>query len=331
MTFETAAWAINGPILGSSLARRAVYASGAKQSGIVQSGDLKVTQLGVPGVGVQIAPGVGLVLNGYQATPNEAYVVSNPGVHTMTSGEMPAANVSAKSYLVCIVIGDPDFSQAGHPWMPSSGVPDGEESTFIYVRPTIIEVAAGATTAPAGYPALVLARIDVPANTTTITDAMITDLRTLSQPRNTSKLYISGNAWAALTRYVTTTAYADWGQAEFAPQIAIPSWATRADIVAQVDGIGIVDPSVNITGNVRFLIGPLGSAPTSYDLPVGGGAMRYGLSVGGSLDVSALAGTTQTLKLQAQRVTPAQTASSNQAFRLQSGSSVIFDVRFYEK
>jgi hypothetical protein len=105
-----------------------------------------VSELAVPGVGLLISPGVGLVLNDYQDDPNEVYVVSNPGSHTITALEMPAANPSAKHYIVAVVVGDPDFSQAGHPWMGSDDPPLGAESTFQYVRPTIIEVAAGATT-----------------------------------------------------------------------------------------------------------------------------------------------------------------------------------------
>ncbi len=92
MTFETSPSAIDGAMISSALLRRAQFAELSGAQGIVQKGDLKVSQLGTPGVGVQIAAGVGLVLNKYQTpTPNETYVVSNPGVHTVPSGEMPAS------------------------------------------------------------------------------------------------------------------------------------------------------------------------------------------------------------------------------------------------
>ena len=50
--------------------------------GVVKKNDLKVKQLATPGVGVLIEAGVGIVLNKYQTSPNESYVVSNPSTHT---------------------------------------------------------------------------------------------------------------------------------------------------------------------------------------------------------------------------------------------------------
>src|SRR5688500_10553754 len=126
MTFENTAWAINGALLGSSLARRAEYAAVGGAEGVVQKNDLKVTQLAVPGVGMLIEAGVGLVNNQYQTIPNETYVVSNPSTHTIPSASMPGASGSARSFLVTVVVGDKDFSQTGHPWMLATDPPLGQ-------------------------------------------------------------------------------------------------------------------------------------------------------------------------------------------------------------
>lgn len=331
MTFDNAAYATDGARISAALARRALYAE-ARDGGIVQTGDLKVTQLAVPGVGVLIAPGVGLVLNDYQTSPNEVYVASNPGVHTITAGEMPAANPSPKSYIVAVVIGDPEFSQVGHPWMGSDDPPVGEETTFQYVRPTIIEVAAGATTVPGSYPALSLARIDVPADTTTITDSMIHDLRALASPRQSQEIFTSPNGtWenASPVRIASGSTYADWGPAQYAPTVKVPAWATRAILVASINGVRLSDTSVSVSGNVRTQLGSVVGPVTSFDYSIGGGAIRDNLQTAGEYDVSGIAGTTVAMRVEGYQSGPV-TPTVNQRLSLQSGSQIIFDVRFFE-
>jgi len=332
MTFENAAYAIDGATISAALARRALYAE-ARDGGIVKSGDLKVSELAVPGVGLLISPGVGLVLNDYQDDPNEVYVVSNPGSHTITALEMPAANPSAKHYIVAVVVGDPDFSQAGHPWMGSDDPPLGAESTFQYVRPTIIEVAAGATTISGSYPALPLARLDIPADTTTITDAMITDLRHLASPRQSQEIFTSpNNTWtnASPVRIASGSVYADWGAVQFSPTVKVPSWATRAIVVASVNGVRLADTSANVSGAVRTQLGTVVGPITSFDYSTGGGAIRDNLQTAGEYDVSGIAGTTVALKVEGYENVPGS-PSTNQRLALQSGSQQIFDVRFFEE
>lgn len=331
MTFENTAWAIDGSLLSSSLARRAEFAAVSGAQGIVQRDDLKVSQLNVPGVGVQIAPGVGLVTNNYQDSPNETYVVSNPGVHTIPSVDMPAANPSAKSYIVAVVVGDPDFTQAGHPWMGSDDPPEGEEQTFQYVRVTLIEVSAGATTLPADYPAIPLARLDIPASTTTITNAMIVDLRKLARPRQEQTVLL-GAPWtnASPQRIPSATAFADWGATQYSPSVAVPSWAKRAIVIAKVNGVRLADSSVNIAGYIRAQLGTVSGPSIAFDMPVGSGAVRVNLESAGVYDVSAIAGTNAILRIEGYENVPAS-PTTNQRLALQSGTQMIFDIRFFEE
>lgn len=332
MTFDNAAWALNGPTTGAALARRAEYAV-ARQEGIVQKNDLKVTQLGTPGVGVLVADGTCLVLNNYQDEPNEMYVASNPGSHTIPSGEMPASNPSAKSYIVAVVIGDPDFSQTGHPWMGVDDPPVGEESTFQYVRPTIIEVSAGATSLSVDYPALPLARIDVPANTTTIIDSYITDLRALANPRQSQEIFVSpGGTWTTGSPvYIPSgSSYGDWGPAQYAPTVKVPSWATRAIVSARVNGVALADTSANVSGAIRAQLGSVVGPTTPFDIQVGGGAMRLNLEAAGTYNVASIAGTSVALRVEGYENVPAS-PTNNQKLRLIAGSQQIFDVRFFEE
>lgn len=335
MTFENTAWAIDGALLGSSLARRAEYAAVGGTHGVVQKNDLKVTQLAVPGVGLLIEPGVGLVNNDYQTIPNETYVVSNPSTHTIAAIDMPASNPAAKSYLMAIVIGDPDFSQTGHPWMGSTDPAPGTEQSFQYVRPTLIEVAPGATTLSVNYPALVLARIDIPANTTTIIDSYITDLRAMGQPRTSQDLFVSpGNSWVTATPvYIPSGAvFANWGATAFGPSVKVPSWASRAIIVTSVNGVRFSDDSSNIRGELRTKVGGVAGASSIFDFETGGGAgaRRINLQTAAEYDVSTIAGTTVALRLEGFQDAPGA-PTNNQRLRLQSGSQQIFDVRFFEE
>jgi len=333
MTFENAPSAIDGALLSSALVRRGQFAATNGTGGIVKKADLKVTELTTPGVGVKIASGVGLVLNKYQGSPNETYVVSNPGVHTIPSEDMPASNPSAKSYIVAIVVGDPDFSQTGHPWMGVSDPPSGEELTFEYVRPTLIEVSAGATTLSGAYPALPLARIDVPASTTTITDSMITDLRSLAQPRQSQEIFVSpGGTWTTGSPvYIPAgSTFGDWGPAQYSPSVKVPSWATRAIVSCRVNGVALQDTSANVSGSIRAQLGAVSGPTTPFDIQVGGGAMRLNLEAAGTYDVSGIAGTTAALRVEGYENVPAS-PTSNQKLRLIAGSQQIFDVRFFEE
>lgn len=334
MTFDAGAYAINGAEISAALARRALYAE-ARYGGVVKKGDLKVSQLAVPGVGVLISEGVGLVLNDYQDDPNETYVVSNPGTHTIPEIEMPAASPSAKSYILAVVVGDPDFDQAGHPWMGADDPAPGEETTFQYVRPTLIEVSAGATSLNASYPALPLARIDVPPNTTTITNTMITDLRHLASPRSEQTIQVSpADTWTnADPRYIGPDGdWRDWGVVDYAPWVTIPSWASRAIVVASVNGIRISDLSQNISGDVRVMLDEVPGNRTKYDFETqaNNGVVRENMQCASEYDVSAIAGQTVRLRVSARQNAPAS-PTWDQRPRLQAGSQMIFDVRFFEE
>lgn len=332
MTFDSAAWAINGPEIGASLARRALYAT-SRQSGVVQKDDLKVSPLAVPGVGILVGEGTGIVLNGYQDDPSEAYVVNNPGTHTVQAAEMPGANPSAQSYMVCVVVGDPDFDQSSHPWMVSP-VPAGEETTFQYVRVTLIPCAAGATTlGDTGYPYLALARLDIPANTTTVQASYIKELgiRKLAAPRQSQTMMV-GNVWTSADTDIIPSgaAYADWG-AKYKPTVSVPSWAKRAIVVANINGVRLTDPSKNVTGGVRTQLGAVTGPATNFDLPTStSGAQRLNLQTAGEYDVSSIAGTDAILRVEGFENAPAAPTAA-QKLTLQGGSQIVFDVRFFEE
>ena len=337
MTFENTAWAIDGALLGSSLARRAEYAAVGGAEGVVQKDDLKVTQLAVPGVGFLIGSGVGLLNNRYQDVPNETYVVSNPGAHTFPAVNMPAADASERYYLVVVAVGDPAFSQSGHPFMGSDDPPVGEEQSFDYVRPVLVQVDNGSVTElpDATYPHLVLARLTIPANTTTITNNEIDDLRHLARPRQSQEAFVSpGGTWTGGNpRYIPAgSGFADWGPQEYKPEVHVPEWATRAILLVHVNGVRFNDQSQNIKGRLRAQLGSVSGPQTifDYEASAGGGVQRDNLMCAGEYDVSGVAGQDVFLRVEGYQDTPGS-PSNGQRLRLQGGSQMIFDVRFFEE
>lgn len=326
MTLNTAAWAIDGATIDSSLARTEAYANSSGEEGIVQKGDLKVSPLDVPGNGLKISSGAALVLNRYQSTPDQMYVVTNPGSHTVPSASMPPSNVSVQTYIVAIAVGDTEFNNSGHPYMPAS-IPVEDQPDYEYVRPIVVlETAFNAR----NYPAVPLARLVVPANTTTITSGMLTDIRALARPR--TKLEMAHTAGPASTNPLNGAGGTP-GQYERWPNVGvitvtIPTWAVRAKVIGFVEGVKITKAG---TGGLKAYIETTGlgtsltnineSDPTS-------GPDRRSYNFGGEITLTdALRGTSQTFSVQA---TPNDTPSKG-FLEADQYSSVAIQIYFEEK
>lgn len=178
MTLSNTPLAIDGALTSSSLLRKGLKVA-IGSGGVFGANDYLVAPNSPAGQSLLIGGGLAAVPNGYQTTPDELYVVPNPSTHTVTSGDMPPSNPSLSYYLVCIVVGDPDYDQTGHPFMPSS-FDTSLATTFDYDRIVVLPCTSTTTTFEQlgkHYPGLALARLAVPATTTTITSGMITDLR----------------------------------------------------------------------------------------------------------------------------------------------------------
>lgn len=330
MTFYNAPWALDGATISSALARRAQYAAMSGAEGIVNAADLKVSQLAVAGNGLLISAGNAAITNRYQTDPNETYTVANPGTHEILSTEMPSSQPTAKSYLVLITVGDPEFSQVGHPWMTSDVLDPAEAADYVYVRPWLLEVASGTTSFDGlglNYPALALARIDVPASTTTITNAMITDLRQMARPRSKEVVVQT----TGLTGTLTTAAINTFITFGGTWNVAIPKWATTAIVTGWIES-AYVDGTKGVYGEVRANLVNAGVTPsTIFDennqsRPLGD-LMRVGYNIGGRISIpSAIRGTTQVFKTEAETYGD----DPNDSLYLDSRSSTLFRIRFEE-
>ena len=290
MSFSTAPWAIDGPIINSALARQQTHITSSGSEGVAQAGHLKVAPLNTPGVGVQIAAGGGVVLNRYQTNGiDQSYVVSNPDPHIIPSDSMPGSVPVARSFILAVVIGDPQYSRLGHPWMPSTGPEAGQESSFVYVRPTLIPVASGATSLSVNYPALVLARIDIPANTTTITAGMITDLRRIARPR--TEIHMGQTAGGVKTLNSAANVFTNFPPND-ALTVRVPEWATKAVVMGFVEGLyktklGFGELAITIRDKgISGIVTPI-----DEPAPAGNGD-RVAYNVAATLDVTSVRGQT---------------------------------------
>lgn len=180
MTFSNIPGPIDGALVSSALLRRGLYAAIGSE-GVISANDLKVSASSPAGQSLQVAPGVGAILNGYQTEPTELYIAANSGVQAVTAGDMPGSSPGTTYWMVALVVGDPQagYSQTGHPFMPAD-FDEGQANTFQYDRIVVLPCASTDDTfsdLSKPYPGLALARIELPGSTTTVTNAMITDLR----------------------------------------------------------------------------------------------------------------------------------------------------------
>ena len=331
MTLDNAPWALDGARIPSRLARTASYIESGGVEGVVSVGDLKVRPLDVPGVGLQVDPGAAILLNRYQTAPNQSYAVTNQGIQTVDAVDMPPANAAAQSHLVCVTIGDPEFSQAGHPWMTSDPIADPEN--FQYVRIFIVPNVPSGTTSfkqlGSFYPALALARIDVPANTSTITSAMIVDLRKVARPRR-----LDVNLTANATASQNVTYAGGWqGLSGFSWSVDVPEWATKANVRGSL--ISLVHEN---EGYGQFRIAIVGSGAAYPSLLRSGDHTSttwhdfIDQDLGGYIDIpSALRGTTVTFRVEAQIQSGTEGAATGPAWvRIDGNSQAIVDVTFTE-
>lgn len=281
-------------------------ANGAE--GITQGDDLKVTQRATPGGGVLVGDGSG-VIKGRDNTFQGHYSVCNIG-----SVDVPIAATggSPRSDMLIIRVEDPQYGY--------SHDPAADQLVF----PQIISgVSSSATAIPDGRTGIPLARIDIPASTATITNAMITDLRKCANPRRQRRMYThSPSGDSALIGSSTTYSYFS---TEPGQSIDIPDWATTARI--RVDVCPLRYSTADFFGNLRATLGAsVTLQATGLDDNQGAGVRKIPAICADTQTVpSAYRGTTQLLRAQAN-------GNSGNAGRINvtSSTTFVYDVEFEE-
>jgi len=210
--------------------------------GVTTGSDLKVSALSTPGAGVQVGDGSAVIAG--KVSPVQGYYNAyNIGSDTV---DVAATGGTGRSDMLVLRVEDPEYE--------GTRDPAADPIVFFEVIPN---VSSSATAAPAGYTAIPLARIDIPASTATITSSMLTDLRQVANPRRERILtpyYFPG----PLTEISgTTTTWRTHPNVTMA-NLAIPAWAASAKIVFSVTNLRLADG--NVFAGFRFMLGTVEAA-----------------------------------------------------------------------
>jgi hypothetical protein len=290
--------------------------SGGK-SGVAEGGDLAVKQQTVAAGSVKVLAGNYVIKNTYPGALSQSYVGR---VLSDTTVNIAPTSGSIRSDMIVMRIDDPQFGGSTPP-----SVPNGP-----YAKLEVLSnVGAGVTEVPSGlgYPAIPLARIDIPVSTTNITAGMIKDIRKLARPRRERQALLYQPTSDQLLSAVNPT-YEDWPKTG-GWDVAVPDWASALTVIAHMAGIDFETPGGAGKTLVRF--GVDGSAvqtqTTQYDTASVGGASRQVLLAAGSLVVpTSYKGTTQKVTLRGTLTTGTGTTRPVADI----ASTIVLDVEFVE-
>jgi hypothetical protein len=285
VAFTNTVWAIDEVEMPGQLWRLMLQSSTRSATGIVDSTDLAVTAQSTPASSVAVAPGACVALGSESANQGSYYGYNVGSVNVAIT---PTGSSGGRHDLLVAQVKDSTFP--GTPWQ-STDPP--------WSLQVISGVAAGTTAVPAGITAVPLARIDIPASTSAITQAMITDLRQMLSPRQLRTVLAatpssSGDSLAA-TSFATWPPAATW-------QLPIPSWAGLVTATAIVSGAKCSVGAV--FGQIRWNIGGIVSVGAGYDLTVPSGANydRFtAIDAHQAVIPANIRGTTVTAQLQGER------------------------------
>lgn len=331
--FYKTPWVIGGgSVTNPEVARNLAHIASRRAEGINGTSDHRVSPLNVPGQGVQIAPGSCVIRSRSSAQSQQSYTAYAEAVSTVDI--VPTGSGAGRSDLIILRVEDP-FA-AGTSW-PTPADP----TTATYIYPRVIQgVPANATKLSdvpslSGQSAIVLARIDMPASTGTVTAGMITDLRRQYAPRQ--EAHTNFNQGATTTR-LTYETFGNWP--EYAPGWEVPEWATHADCYVTLNNIyalGVADGEMylqlNLGGQHET---PQVKGPTQkYDInsatddwAAGSSMQRFSMGLGCYGEVHQVRGQILYQQVRAHRL---PNRPDRKDILLDQYSNMKFELTFYEK
>lgn len=248
-------WAVTGAKFAAESARAETFKNTSGARGVTLPEDLRVRALPTPGPFVRVAAGGATLPANYPLAPGQSY-----GTYQATSVDVPVPATGAGSavtrYLIQRIT-DPQYE--GNP--PSDPV-NADYSRFAWVS----------SLTGLSYPYVELCRLIQPANTSTITEPMLTDLRQLAKPRNHRELLSSaGSPDSNLT--TLSPAWQQWPN--YTPTIEIPEWANHFKAIGRVHAAGLANGTS--FGGLRMELGTASprliyGQSTAYDINTPGQA-----------------------------------------------------------
>jgi hypothetical protein len=323
-------WAINGLEVPASVARSLAYAAAGGKPGVVAPADLKVTATPTPSSKVRVAPGAINILGQHPGQRDEMYVYA-PTVQQEITINATGSSGGHNAWIIAMV-DDPQYSTL------AAGNKGGVRYVVEYKSPSD-------PITPAQYrdywhtngsrSAEPIAVIRMPANTATITDSMIQDLRAIGQPRSERVIvHRAGIAGEQTTQGTPLNEYVNFPSLLNA-SVDIPSWATRMTVICHISGILIASTNIaaNGYGGWRIKCGSnnFDNGYCYWDIAEGAGAGTQAFAIGGELTIPAnYRGTTQPLTTWVNKTT--NTAQGEVFLRKKNslGNQIIWDITFHE-
>lgn len=318
MAWDSVPWFTEGGAVHSSeVARLLAYAAFGGAEGVVGSGDLRVRALATPGPEVQVLAGACAITNRAAGAAYQAYAGRLP---TADRVDIAATGVSARSDLIVARVENP-YSY-GETW-PNPSNP--EVGPYIYTRviSNVPKTTTRVSQVRSSDSAIALARIDLPANTSSVTQAMITDLRTMVSPRRDRRLYTAfPNALSQLT--YSDNKWHNWPGEPARWNIDVPTWATRMKLVTTLAGFRYL--RADVYAKMQNVFGGMLGQDTVIDDDQGANARRSTIVLADNLSIpSSMRGTTQQLYLQTYMY-----KSESGDVAVDAGTSIVADVEFVE-
>lgn len=323
MTWTQGLYAVDGNPLPGSLWRLQLQSATRSAQGVVGQADLYVKATATPGNQVRASNGA-CVIAGAEAAWQGSYYGYNVGDDLVS---IAATSGSARSDLIVAKVEDPTVAGGGWSHSPLT-------DQLVYTR-VISGVAGGTVAVPGGMSAIPLARIDVPASTSIITQAMITDLRAMLNARRDRQLYavnLVGGPWPLLN---SNTAYITWPPAATF-SVPVPSWAVTARVIAewiQVQSVWVAGSTQGPLATVQFKLGTLTSQPMTMDSSATANATSIYRTTGICVDTlsipAAMRGTTQTFVMQGKGAGPTGSGGASKWVMDGSGGYVV-DIEWQE-
>ncbi len=319
MAWDSVPWFVAGANHSVEVARLFAYAATSGAEGVILPDDLKVRALSTPGSQVRAAPGGAILLNRYAGGGQQSYVGRNPTQDNVAITATGSAG--GRRDLIVARVADPQYPGTSAPTDPND---------FQYIYTEVIEdVPAGITRARdlnLNYPAIELALLDIPANTATITNAMITDLRKVALPRKDRTLLVKNFA-AGEIHDLGSSNFQQWPNENF--DLFIPEWATQMNVIA--DWVQVRVSAGDRAGEVwvRFHDGESwpSTARNRWDLTGVPNTSRMSIRSAAPMSVpAAFRGQTVRVNLMGRNLT-----GGSGSLRLDGSSSVTLDVEFLER
>ncbi|MFB7403392.1 hypothetical protein ACFCZR_24765 [Streptomyces rubiginosohelvolus] len=230
MAWDGIPWFIENTAASQETLRLIVEAAAGGGEGIIGPTDLQVSALDLPAAGVRVGTGA-MIAKRRGAAGSQSYAAR---METPDPVDIePTGADGPRSDLIVARVEDP---YGGEVWPEPA---DPMAGPYVFTR-VIPDVPPGTTSIRDVEPdstAITLARIDLPASTSTVTAARIIDLRQMVRPRTeTQRLYLP-SAWATVDELGPVTDI--WEEFPLGARWTrtAPEWATHVGVHARITGL----------------------------------------------------------------------------------------------